>query len=745
MSHQDREGRDVERRGSEKRTADRGRFGTLGGVFTPCTLTILGVIMFLRYGQVVGSAGVWHALIIVAMAKVITTLTAFSVSAIATNSRVRGGGAYYMISRSLGVEFGGSIGVIFFLAQAVSVAMYVIGFTEAFVAAFPEWAERREAIASFVNAVVFVCVFIGAGWTIKVQYVILAALAISLVSFAAGALGTASVENLSANLGPAYPEGQSFFTMFALFFPAATGIMAGANMSGDLANPARSIPRGTLMAIGVTALVYGAMALLLAASTPRADLLADEMIVKSLSLSPSLVTLGVFSATLSSAIGSMMGAPRVLQALARDKIFQRLSFFGLGSGVTNEPRRATVVTFLIAEAGILIGDLNLIAPIITMFFMVTYGYLNFATFVEAYTRNPSYRPTFRYTHWSLALLGTLACLAVMLLIAPIWGIASIVLMALLHWTIAQRKLVVAWGDARSGAAYERARKDLLRLDDERYHPKNWRPNVLAFSGSAGQRVRLAEFGHWLAASRGILTLGQVISGDLDDLVERRRAQERVLRNSMRDHELSGFPAVVVAATREEGIAALVQCHGLGAFQCNAALFGWADDEERMGELLTSVLAAKRLGRSVLLFHDAVEERQAWEVPEGSIDVWWRGKENGPLMAMLAHLMTQNEAWSGNVLRILRAVPHESGREESENHLRGLAAEARIPAEVKVFVGDDPASIIVEQSKGAALVLLGLFVPDDVDARAFYEQWTPIMRGLDTVILVNSAGDVALDV
>lgn len=743
MSSQERGGREVEKRSTERQGG--GRFGTIGGVFTPCTLTILGVIMFLRYGQVVGSAGVWHAFLIVAMAKAITTLTAFSVSAIATNTKVRGGGAYYMISRSLGVEFGGSIGVVFFLAQAASVAMYVIGFTEAFVAAFPEWEAKRQAISSLVNVLVFICVFIGAGWTIKVQYVILGALAVSLVSFSIGAFGSASVENLTANLSPAYPAGQNFFTMFALFFPAATGIMAGANMSGDLADPARSIPRGTLSAIGVTALIYTGMAVLLAASAPRTELLGDDMIVKSLSVWPPLVTLGVFSATLSSAIGSMMGAPRVLQALARDKIFQRLSFFGLGSGMTNEPRRAIVVTFFIAEAGILVGDLDLIAPIITMFFMVTYGYLNFATFVEAYTRNPSYRPTFRYAHWSLALIGTGACLAVMLLIAPIWGIASIVLMALLHWTIAQRKLVVAWGDARSGAAYERARKDLLRLDDERYHPKNWRPNVLAFSGSAGQRVRMAEFGHWLAASRGILTLGQVITGELDNLVERRRAQERVLRNSMRDHELSGFPAVVVAATREEGIAALVQCHGLGAFQCNVALFGWTGDTDRMSELLTSIQAAKQLGRSVLLFHDSAEERAAWEVPSGTIDVWWRGKDNGPLMAMLAHLMTQNEAWSSSGLRILRVVPNEDGREESENHLRVLAADSRIPAAVEVFVGDDPTSIIHSQSKDAALVLLGLFVPDDADPDSFSAQWSPIVSGLKTVILVNSAGDVALDV
>ena len=211
-----------------------GRFGAFGGVFTPCTLTILGVIMFLRYGQVVGNAGVWAAMGIVLAAKTITTLTALSLSAIATNTRVRGGGAYFLISRSLGIEFGGAIGLVFFVAQAVSVAMYVIGFSEALLAAFPGVGLSIRVIGTAVNAVVFACVLIGAGWTIKLQYGILALLGLSLVSFFGGAFSNGSMETLRTNLSPGFTGGASLWTMFALFFPAATGIMAGANMSGDL-------------------------------------------------------------------------------------------------------------------------------------------------------------------------------------------------------------------------------------------------------------------------------------------------------------------------------------------------------------------------------------------------------------------------------------------------------------------------------------------------------------------------------
>ncbi|MEM9588913.1 MAG: amino acid permease, partial [Planctomycetota bacterium] len=314
-------------------------FGTFGGVFTPCTLTILGVIMFLRFGYVVGQGGLIAAILIVVFSKLITVLTSLSLAAIATNTRVEGGGAYFLISRSLGPEFGGAIGLMFFAAQALSVAMYVIGFTEALVAALPIQADPRF-VATLTNIAVFSCVLIGAGWTIKLQLLILAAVLVSLGSFFAGAWQTFDATQLEANLTASFSGGESFWTMFALFFPAVTGIMAGANMSGDLKNPAKSIPLGTLSAVAATAVIYLLQAIFLAGAGSRDALVGDAMVVSSLSSIPGLITVGVFAATLSSALGSMMGAPRILQSLARDRLFSQLSPLAGGSGQSNEPRRA---------------------------------------------------------------------------------------------------------------------------------------------------------------------------------------------------------------------------------------------------------------------------------------------------------------------------------------------------------------------------------------------------------------------
>jgi len=719
------------------------KFGTFGGVFTPCTLTILGVIMFLRFGQVVGQAGVVAAILIVLCAKAITVLTGFSLAAIATNTRVKGGGAYFLISRSLGVEFGGTIGVFFYLAQAVSVSMYVVGFSEAFLGAFPQLGWSFRSVATAVNLVTFLCVYRGAGWAIKVQYGILAILLLSIVSFVAGALPDISGTTLRVGLQPAYLPGASFFTLFALFFPAVTGIMAGANMSGDLRDPGRAIPVGTLSAIGVTTIIYLGMALLLAAGRSQAELVADPFVVKSMAWSPLLINAGVFAATLSSALGSMMGAPRILQAFARDDIFKWVKPFGQGRGPGNEPRRATVLTFVIAQAGVLLGDLDAIAPVITMFFMITYGTLNLACFYESFTRNPSYRPTFRFSHWSMALLGALGCLAVMFLMNPLWAVVAMGAMAALYGTIGRSEVRARWGDVTSGVAYERARKALLKLEDERYHPKNWRPTFLALSGGVWKRYHIAEYAYWLAAGRGVLTLGHILTGEVEDRLTQRRQAEKQLRKFIRDEELTAFPVVVVETDLSEGIKALLQCHGIGGVRPNAVLLGWSQDPERRGAFCDTLRLAQRFERSILIVK-CNEERERWEAPPGSVDIWWRGPRHGSLALLLAYLLKQNPGWRHRPLRILSTLPPKADTANQARELEELLATARIEADVKVFIADDPLWEITKQTGNSAVLFADFSPPEEGEEEAFMEATARLLKIPIDVVLVHSAGDVSLE-
>jgi amino acid transporter len=719
------------------------RFGTFEGVFTPNVLTILGVIMFLRFGQIVGQAGLTDAIIIVLCAKLITSLTAVSLAGVATNTRVKGGGAYFLISRSLGPEFGGAIGVVFFLAQAISVAMYVIGFTEAFTHAFPASEQYRTLIATTVNVVVFLCVFVGAGWTIKVQFGILAVLGLSLLSFYIGAAFHFSPATAHANLHGGYTPGQNVFTMFALFFPAATGIMAGANMSGDLKDPDRSLPIGTFGAIAVTGLIYLSLVFLLSGVAPREELIANNFIMKDVALVSVLIVLGVFAATLSSALGSMMGAPRILQALAKDEIFPAIRWLSRGSGATNEPRYATAVTFMIAQAAIMVADLDLIAPIVTMFFMVTYGMLNLACFYEGYSQNPSFRPRFRLSHWSISLAGAIGCGVAMLLMAPLWAVVAVGAMWAVYRYIGRAEVHARFGDVLSGVALQQARRALLRLEEETYHPKNWRPMILALSGGVWNRYHLAEYGYWLAAGRGLLTFAQVASGELEDRIQLHERHQRRLRQFIQEEDLDAFPAVVIDKDLIEGVKSLLQCYGIGGLRPNTVMLGWSEDPARVEEIGRILRLLRDFRRNIVIVK-CEEVRERWVAPAGTIDVWWHSRENGPLMVLLAHMLLQNREFQGRRMRILNVVAEKSASPGVTKHLTRLLQRARIDADVEVIVSDDIVGEIRKRSRKAAVVFMGFDPPQAGSGKVFSDNYFRVMEHLDTVVLVHSVGEVDLE-
>ena len=725
-------------------SAKSSRFGTFGGVFTPCTLTILGVIMFLRFGYVVGQAGVVYTCLIVVGSTLITLLTGLSLSAIATNTQVQGGGAYFLISRSLGIEFGGAIGIVFFAAQSIAVAMYVVGFAEAYVAEMPTGGLSPVAVATIVNVVVFACVFVGAGWTIKIQYGILALLVAALASFYLGAADKFSSSILLENAGSHFSAGHDILTMSALFFPAVTGIMAGANMSGDLKDPGRSIPTGTLAAIAVTCTIYLSQAVLFAAVLPAVALQQNPLAMSDIARWPALITAGLFAATLSSALGSMMGAPRILQAFARDQVFKSLTAFAAASGRNREPRRAMVISFLIAQLCILQGGLDAIAPVVTMAFLITYGTLNLATFYEGITKNPSYRPRFRWCHWSLSLLGAIGCVLVMVLIDARWAAIAILMVGAVHWSIARKEIESRWGDLHSGLLFERARRNLLRLEEELYHPKNWRPILLALSGTVWSRPHLAIYGHWFASGHGILSLGQVIHGEVDNSLERQLNQEKLLHRFIQEQKLEAFPAVVVAPHLSDGIEAMVQSHGLGALRPNTILVGWPNDSRRAESFAAMLRTISGLKRSVIAARFLGEPGDPWLAPAGSLDVWWRGRHNGELMLLLSHMLTNKDAWRGRTIRILRVIENEAGRTDVKKHLTELIESARIRAVPEVVVASDAAAAIQRTSGTAAVVFMGFEVPEEGAELAFMERMEALAGPLARIVFVSSGGGMSLD-
>lgn len=739
------------------------RLGTFAGVFTPSVLTILGVIMFLRAGFVVGEAGILGAVVILVICKAITVLTTLSVSAISTNTQVRGGGAYFMISRVLGAEFGGAIGLALFFAQALSVPFYILGFTEAVVKTYPDLGPHFQTIAFSAAAVLFAVAYVGASWAIRTQYVIMVVLVAAIVVMLCGLMGEFSLETLKTNWSPGYtaldpaaPNGgsYSFWVVFAIFFPAVTGILAGVNMSGDLKDPARSIPLGTFLAIGVSAVIYLLVLVLCGAAFPRDELISRpyELLQEHALGGPKfglVVAAGVFAATLSSALGSYLGAPRILQAVARDRILAPLRFFATGSVKGDEPRRALELTGVATVAVLLWagnessgGALNAVAGIITMFFLYTYGMTNLAAFIEAFSKNPSFRPRFRFFHWTAALFGGLGCVGAAILIDPVMALVSLLLILGLLYYLKTRDLEASFGDARRGFVYTSVRKNLLRLRDMPEDPKNWRPTILVLSGNPASRETLVSYAIWLEAGRGIVLMANVLTGTVQQAPHRRRMAEKQLEDFCRAKGIEAFPVVAVGEDVRSSLSLLLQTVSLGPIRPNLAMFGWASAAEGFERQADLMRIATTSGMSLVVVQDR-------GVPDSGkpqrIDVWWRGRQNGELLLLLAHLLTRNWEWLQAEIRVLRMIDGEAGRIPAEEALQELINAARVDAVAKAVLSSDEglAAVIRSHSSDADCVLLGFELPEPGAEEGFHAAFARLTADLPTTLLVRSSGRESL--
>lgn len=731
------------------------KFGTFSGVFTPSILTILSAILFIRANFVVGEAGVWGALAILLLANAIALMSALSVCAVSTNMQVRGGGAYFLISRVLGPEFGGAIGVIFFFALALNVAFNILGFTEALYSTAPGLPQAYFLpIALTAATVLFAISFIGAQWSIKTQFFIMVFLTLAIAAMWGGAALLFNPAQFRANLGPGYTPlfgaadplaRHSFWLVFAIFFPSVTGFLAGVNMSGDLKDPAKNIPRGTLWAVSVGAIIYLATMLLGAGAFARPELIErpfdafKDNAPFNLGL---LVAAGVFAATLSTALGSYLGAPRVLQAVARDRLLPILRPFARGTDVGDEPRRALWLTFALA-IGVLIwartagggNAFNVVAGVISMVFLATYGMLNLAAFTEGFSNNPSFRPRFRAFHWVTALLGFAGCAAVGLLIDAWPALIASAVIGLLWWYLKRRELHVAFGDARRGYIYQQARNYLLRLRDSGEDGRNWRPTILAFAGGLGKREKLVSFALWLEAGRGFVQLVRILRGDPARDRELHMRAERQISGFLAEAGLHAFPVTAVCDDVATGIQLVLQTAAIGPVHPNLALFGWNSGSSTLPDYLDYLRNAETADMSIVIVSGD-------ELPQGPrhklIDVWWRGRKNGALMVLLAHLLTRNWEWAGARVRLLRVVGEEKGREPARQALTELLAAARVDATVEIVVSDEAFNTVLHRySAGVDCVFLGFEIPSDGQIERWHAQYEQFFAEMPTIVLVNS--------
>uniref|UniRef100_A0A8D0H570 Solute carrier family 12 member 1 n=1 Tax=Sphenodon punctatus TaxID=8508 RepID=A0A8D0H570_SPHPU len=608
------------------------KFGWVKGVLVRCMLNIWGVMLFIRLSWIIGQAGIGLGVIIILLATMVTSITGLSTSAIATNGFVRGGGAYYLISRSLGPEFGGSIGLIFAFANAVAVAMYVVGFAETVVellkssnAIMVDEFNDIRIIGSITVVLLLGISVAGMEWEAKAQVILLVILLIAIANFFIGTVIPTNAEKrargffnyqasiFAENFGPDF-RGEGFFSVFAIFFPAATGILAGANISGDLEDPQSAIPKGTMLAILITTIAYLGVAICAAACVVRDatghvndtvvfgtncngssacalgydfsscesqtcgyGLMNNFQVMSMVSGFGPLITAGIFSATLSSALTSLVSAPKVFQALCKDNIYKVLRFFAKGYGKNNEPIRGYVLTFFIAVAFILIAELNTIAPIISNFFLASYALINFSCFHASYAKSPGWRPAFKYYNMWVSLFGAVLCCGVMFVINWWAALITYAIELFLYIYVTYAKPEVNWGSSSQARYYINALDSALELTTVEDHVKNFRPQCIVLTGGPMTRPALLDITHSFTKNNGLCICCEVYTGPRKLCVKEMNSGMAKKQAWLTKNKKKAFYAAVAADSFRDGVKSLLQASGLGRMRPNTLVMGFKKD------------------------------------------------------------------------------------------------------------------------------------------------------------------------
>jgi potassium/chloride transporter 4/5/6 len=706
--------------------------GTFLGVFTPTTLTILGVIMYLRVGWVVGNAGLLGTLLIVLIANSITFISTLSLSALSTNMRVGVGGAYYLISRSMGLEIGGALGIPLYLSQTLSLTLYAFGLAESMRIIWP-----GAPVQFLAGVIVIAVVLIAARSTVlalKMQLPIMAFIALSLLSLVLGVdFDGSKVESL----GPWTDAG--FWGVFAVFFPAVTGILAGLGLSGDLSDPSKSIPRGSVAAVLVGFAVYLLVPITLANGASAEVLRADPLIWTQLAWVGLLVLPGLWGAIFSSAIGSILTAPRTLQALAQDGLVP--SWMGRVSD-NGEPMLALRLSGLVALAAVALGDLNVVAGVVTMFFLTTYGMLNLASALEDLVKDPSYRPRIR-TPWWISLLGAFGCFVAMAAINPLAFVVAVIVELVIWYAISRMAIRAAWGDLRSGLWFAMARFAMLRLRTSRQDPRNWRPHLLVFTADLARNLPMIRMAARFSQDHGIVTVNTMKVGDLEnhDDVSELLEQNRALLSSA---GVLAFCEVTAVPSLISGIVTITQSHGFAGLESNVVMLGFPHTTGGVQRLFGLVRRLDRLEKCTIV----VKPGTTPPVPDPNerapeILVWWKGREhNGDLMLLLAHLLSVSDGWQRAHIVLCSIVESdEEGEELAQTHAQMLS-DTRIHARVDIIqCGPDesPQALIRRKSATAALVFFGMAIVEEDQEEEAAIRMEKMLEGMPTALVVRNSG------
>ncbi|VVC39546.1 Hypothetical protein CINCED_3A020893 [Cinara cedri] len=780
------------------------RMGTLVGVYLPCVQNIFGVILFIRLSWVVGTAGIIYGFGIVFTCCCVTMLTAISMSAIATNGVVPAGGPYFLISRSLGPECGGAVGMLFYTGITLAASMYIIGAVEIILtymapslSIFGDFSKDSSIMynnfrvyGTILLIVMSSIVYVGVKFVNKFASVALACVLLSILSVYVGifynfygsdklifcSLGNRLLKDVGLNnctkdvggylhnvycangtrpcdsyfeahntslvqgirgissgvffeniFGNFLETGQyiarthkpddiqplnkntynmvmvdittSFTILIGIFFPSVTGIMAGSNRSGDLADAQKSIPIGTILAILSTSSVYLSAVVLFGATVDNLLLrdkfgqsIGGRLVVANIAWPNEWVILvGATLSTLGAGLQSLTGAPRLLQAIAKDDIIPFLQPFAKSSA-SGEPTRALIITVVVCQCGILIGNIDNLAPLLAMFLLMCYAFVNLACVLQTLLRTPNWRPRFKYYHWTLSFTGLTLCIAVMFMSSWYFALLALGMAGVIYKYIEYRGAEKEWGDGMRGLALSAARYSLLRLEDAPPHTKNWRPQILMlvnFNSDLPKYRKIFSLVSQLKAGKGLTVSATVIEGDyIKKTGHDVQMTKKELVRLMDEEKVKGFADVLVAKDTSEGLSHLIQIAGLGGLKPNTVILGWPNswkqsENDRLWQVFLQTIRVVTAAKMALIVPKGIRSfPDSATKLSGTIDIWWIVHDGGILM-LIPFLLKQHRTWKNCKLRIFTVAQTDDNSIQMKKDLKTFLYQLRIPAEVEV--------------------------------------------------------------
>lgn len=677
-------------------------------VFVPTFLTLLSVGFFLRIGWIIGAAGLPQTFVMISLAVFLSLITALSISSTVTNLKVDSGSVFFLLSRSFGVEIGSAISLPLFLAQSLSISFYAMGFAEMLHLLIP-WVPCQETTLALLLLITLINL-ISPKLVLKTQLIIFVCICLTFLSFYSG-----NTSSLSSSI-PLPELSTPFWTLFALFFPVVTGIEGGIALIRHLKNPSRSIPIGLIAAILSAFVIYLSTSYILSVYVPK-ELLASPMVMKDYARVPALVVIGILGSTFSAALSSSLSAAGNIKSFAEDGIIPK---------VLGHPSITLLLAMMIAFFGVSFKNINGIAPLLSMFFLMSYGTLNAATGIEAMIHNPSWRPTLK-TPWVLSLLGAAVCFIVMLLIDPAVSLAATASVALLYILMKKRHLRSSWDDMRYSILLLVSRYAIYTLNKLKPSPKTWRPNLLVFVGDPLLRAHLTELTSSMTHKKGFLIISSIL---LSPNSSRSNEEEKLSLFLERAH----IPALI--RTKEApnlltGMRSLIDDIGIGPLYPNTVVLGASEKPEKIPLFAHVIRLAYKNKKNLLIIRengltgrlhikDSLNQQK-------SINVWWGGKSknNSELMLIMAHMLQTSEHWAGALVTLKTAVSVQEDIPIMQNSLDSFLVASRLALHTDIALhqeGDIFTTTMKIHSRDADLVFLGIRPPEEDESLEDYSRY-----------------------